>query len=88
MTGITSKGYNITTGYTSVLPADGTRNCVAFHNLTTGILFITIGGSTTDADAMQLAANEYWEPRFGVAGEVKMKAAVAGVCTVIGCNLP
>lgn len=85
---ISSKGYAVTTAYSTPFPADGSRRYLEIQNNTTGILFITVGGSTTDADAVQVPAAGYYVPLIPLGGVIKCRSTVAGNICAVGDNLP
>lgn len=84
---ISSKGFAVTTAYSTPLPADGSRRYAEIQNNTSGVLFITVGGSTTDADAIQIQPGDFYVPLVPMGGEIKARSTVAGNIVVMGDNL-
>lgn len=85
---ITSKGYAVTTAYSNPFPADGSRRYLELQNCTTGTLYLTVGGSTSDADAVQINPGDFYVPLAAIGGSVKVRSTVAGNMVAVGDNLP
>lgn len=84
---ITSKGFAVTTAMLSILPANGGRRDFSVQNNTTGTLYMTLGGSALDADAVVLSSGELYTANVPFSSEVKMRSTVAGNVTIIGDDL-
>lgn len=85
---VTSKGYAVTTAFTTPLPANGARKYLEIQNNTTGTLFITIGASVLDADAVQVLPGEFYVPLVALGAAFNMRSTVAGNVTVVGDDNP
>ena len=85
---IVSKGFSVTTGYTTAIAANGSRASeLCIQNNTPGVLYVTIGGATTDADALLIPSGSMLSLSSPVGSVVKMKSTVAGNVVLVGDQL-
>ena len=80
---VISKGYLLTDSYAQVLPRDNTRKYFELQNKTGAIVYLTVGGSEDDNDAIEIAVKSCFWTSIPLGEEVKMRSLVSGYVTVI-----
>lgn len=73
-----TRGVNITTAYTTLLPLDPHRNYMELQNRTGDDIFVTIGGSEQDQDAFIIADKKVYIGNNMPMGEIKVRGNVSG----------
>ena len=87
MSTVTTKGYAITTGFTEVLPVHSVRLATEIQNQTTGILYMYVGETPTDADSLQLPVGTgVHQSTIPLGSQVWMRSVVAGNVVVVAAG--